>query len=167
MTRRRLVPVPSPAASPAARPAAGGPGDGTIDIFARTLWGEARTETLRGMEAVAAVVMNRAALEPGAAIADICRRFPCWSADNPALFRLSVVQPSGPTGSGRASSDALLFATCLRIARRAAAGLLDDPTGGATLYHDGGILPDWAARLAPTAEIGDRLFYAAGGGVPS
>lgn len=163
MNRRKLV----PAASPLPPPVPGRSDDGTVDIFARTLWGEARTETLRGVEAVAAVVMNRAALAPGAAVADICRRFPCWNADNPDRFRLSVVQPSGRAASGRTSSDALLFATCLRIARRALAGLLDDPTGGATLYHDGGVLPDWAAGLAPTAEIGDRLFYAAGDGVPS
>ncbi|WP_158046923.1 cell wall hydrolase [Skermanella pratensis] len=167
MTRRRLVPVASPAPPPVTEPVPGRPDDGTIDVLARTLWGEARTGTLRGIEAVAAVVMNRAALEPGVAIADICRRFPCWSADNPDRFRLSVVQPAAPARVGRASSDALLFATCLRIARRAAAGVLDDPTGGATLYHDGGVLPDWAARLAPTAEIGDRLFYAVGGGEPS
>ncbi|EWY37496.1 hypothetical protein N825_17955 [Skermanella stibiiresistens SB22] len=153
MSRRRLVPVATP--TPVAE--AAGADAGTIDILARTLWGEARTETLRGIEAVAAVVLNRAALAPGVPLAAICRLFPCWGAEYPDRLKLATIQPAGRGAPG--STDALLFATCLRIARRAAAGLLDDPTGGATRYHESSILPDWTAGLSVRAEIGDRLFY--------
>ena len=62
-------------------------------------------------------------------------------------------------GGGAASAAELLFTTCLRIARRAVAGLLEDPTGGATRYHDRSTLPDWTSGREPTAEIGNRLFY--------
>ena len=64
-------------------------------------------------------------------------------------------------------ADELLFTTCLRIARRAVAGLLEDPTGGATRYHDRSTLPDWTSGREPTAEIGNRLFYAGPGGAVS
>jgi N-acetylmuramoyl-L-alanine amidase len=62
--------------------------------------------------------------------------------------------------SGAGSAGELLFTTCLRIARRAVAGLLEDPTGGATMFHNRSTLPDWTSGQAPTAEIGNRLFYA-------
>ncbi|MCA1941149.1 MAG: cell wall hydrolase [Caenispirillum bisanense] len=47
----------------------------------------------------------------------------------------------------------------MRIARRAVAGSLADPTAGATHYHARGIHPPWAWRLVPCAEIGRHLFY--------
>jgi spore germination cell wall hydrolase CwlJ-like protein len=51
------------------------------------------------------------------------------------------------------------LAVCRRIARRAAAGALPDPTGGATHWHDAGALPGWALGRVPTAEIGGLVFY--------
>ena len=46
-----------------------------------------------------------------------------------------------------------------RIARRALAGVLDDPVRGATRFHRIGDLPDWARENRPVAQIGDFLFY--------
>ena len=48
---------------------------------------------------------------------------------------------------------------CRRIACRAAAGSLPDPTGGATHWHDAGALPGWALGRVPAAEIGGLVFY--------
>jgi N-acetylmuramoyl-L-alanine amidase len=154
MNRRKLL--PQPAADTIAVGSASTGGD--IDLFARTLWGEAAGESVRGIEALAAVVMNRAALLPGRSLEDACRGFPCWSHDNPVRSRMLGLK--APDRGGDASADTLLFTTCLRIARRAAVGLIEDPTFGATRYHDRSILPDWTSGLAPTAEIGNRLFYA-------
>jgi N-acetylmuramoyl-L-alanine amidase len=151
MNRRRLTPQPAGAAAFAAG-AANECAD--IDLFARTLWGESAGESLRGIEALAAVVMNRAATLAGRSVGEACRSFPCWSLDNPDRSRMLGLK----TGAG--SAGELLFTTCLRIARRAVAGLLEDPTGGAARYHDRSTLPDWAGGLEPTAEIGNRLFYA-------
>jgi N-acetylmuramoyl-L-alanine amidase len=157
MNRRRLTPRPA-AADAVAAGAAKECVD--IDLFARTLWGESAGESVRGIEALAAVVMNRAALPTGRSIEDACRGLPCWSLDNPDRSRMLGLK----TGAGLAGE--LLFTTCLRIARRAVAGLLEDPTGGATRYHDRSTLPDWTSGREPTAEIGNRLFYA-GPGVAS
>jgi N-acetylmuramoyl-L-alanine amidase len=156
MNRRRLMPQPDPAG------AIGGNSKGSADIelFARTLWGESAGESVRGIEAVAAVVMNRAATLAGGSIDEACRGFPCWRPCNPDLPRMLGLK------AGAGSAGELLFTTCLRIARRAVAGVLEDSTGGARLYHDRSILPDWTRGREPTAEIGNRLFYA-GPEVPS
>ncbi|WP_084536686.1 cell wall hydrolase [Azospirillum halopraeferens] len=170
---RRLIPVPTPSPIPAAAPppvppvpppglpaapAAGGPVDAAVDTLARTLWGEARGEPVRGIEAVAAVVVNRVrraerrgGLWWGNDIIAVCRKprqFSCWNADDPNRPKLLAVTAADP-----------VFATCLRVARRAVAGLLPDPTGGATHYHRIGITPSWSIGHAPCAEIGRHVFY--------
>lgn len=128
-------------------------------VLARTLWGEARGEPVRGKEAVAAVVLNRVARAQarggrywwGGDIVAVCLKpwqFSCWNAADPNRAKLLAVT----------EADAA-FAACLRIARRAVAGSLTDPTAGATHYHARGIHPPWAWRLAPCAEIGGHLFY--------
>lgn len=165
MSGRRLTPQPDAEGTGGAGPA--GPG-ADIELFARTLWGEAAGESLRGVEAVAAVVMNRAAALTEGAIDDACRSFACWSPSNPDLVKIAGLK------AGAGSTAELLFTTCLRIARRAVAGLLEDLTGGATHYHDRSTLPDWTAGREMAAEIGNRLFYkglaedkGTGPGVPS
>lgn len=151
MNRRRLMPQPESAGA-----CGGGNSTGCADIelFARTLWGESAGESVRGIEALAAVVMNRAATLAGGSVDEACRGFSCWSGDNPDRARMLGLK------AGAGSAGELLFTTCLRIARRAVAGLLEDLTGGATLYHDRSTLPDWASGRESTAEIGNRLFYA-------
>lgn len=114
-----------------------------IDVLARTLWGEARGGSVRGTEAVAAVVMNRAAKAGGAAVVAVCSQLPCWT-ETPCAAVTVADRP---------------FRICLRIARRAVGGGLGDPTGGATHYHRIGQLPPWSKGHAPSAEIGDHLFY--------
>jgi spore germination cell wall hydrolase CwlJ-like protein len=161
MNRRTLIPVavpvpPAPAA--AALTDTNAAWEETVDILARTLWGEARGEPLRGIEAVAAVVLNRVALATGRrgwwwgnTIIQVCRKpfqFSCWNEGDPNRARLMDVDAGD-----------LVFATCRRIARRAAAGLLDDPTRGATHYHNRTVDPGWAQGRTPCAEIGNHLFY--------
>jgi N-acetylmuramoyl-L-alanine amidase len=134
-----------------------------IDILARTIWGEARGESLTGQEAVAHVILNRhrVATERGRmwwgnTIRDICRKpyqFSCWNHDDPNYIKLMNVTPR----------DAV-FAQCLRIARRAVHGALSsqtspDPTFGATHYHTDSIMPTWARGQNPTALIGRHVFY--------
>lgn len=158
ITRPHLVPVPEQPAShnidadPNTSPAA-------IDTLARTLWGEARGEGQPGMEAVAAVVLNRLAVARahgggfwwGGDIAGICTRpwqFSCWNEGDPNRQQLEAVDAKD-----------LWFASALRIARRAVHGLLADPTGGATHYHHRALMPSWAIGRRPSASIGRHLFY--------
>jgi spore germination cell wall hydrolase CwlJ-like protein len=157
MNRRVLTPVPSASAAPPAA-ATETAFEESADILARTLWGEARGESVRGIEAVAAVVLNRVAVARarggfwwGGSVADVCRKprqFSCWNEGDPNRVKLLAVGADDP-----------VFNTCRRIARRAVAGLLDDPTGGATHYHARGIEPRWAVGRSPCAEIGRHLFY--------
>lgn len=155
MTARRLMPVPAggslASAGAPVRPEAAADGADAVDTLARTLWGEARGEPVRGIEAVAAVIVNRLRQRRetgGHAVRRESRGFPCWDPAFPERPRMLAVDGSDP-----------VFATCLRVARRAVAGVLPDPTGGATRYHRAGDRPDWAEGLFPTAEIGGSLFY--------
>jgi N-acetylmuramoyl-L-alanine amidase len=124
-----------------------------VDLLARTLWGEARGEGAAGMAAVAAVVLNRLKRPArfGAGIEAVCRapkQFSCWNQGDPNRERALTV-----TEADRA------FAAARRIARRALAGALDDPTRGACHYHAAGCFPRWARGRAPCAAIGRHLFY--------
>ena len=130
-----------------------------IDVLARTIWGEARSEGVRGMEAVACVVANRVAVARahggsywwGGDVAQVCLKpfqFSCWNANDPNRPKLLAV-----------TSDNVIFATCLRIARRCVYGVLPDATNGATHYHTQDILPHWAKGQKPVAAIGHHIFY--------
>ena len=127
-----------------------------IEILGMTLWAEAADKPVRAIEALAALVMNRlsAGRDPNARhIAAICRApflFSCWNRRDPRHAALRAIPPG----------DAA-FAICRRIAQRAASGLLPDPTGGATLWHDAGHLPAWAVGQASIREIGGLCFYRA------
>jgi len=128
-----------------------------IDLVARTVWGEARTLSLRAMEAVAAVVVNRfraAGCRYGATVAAVCLApgaFACWAPSHPDREAVLTAAPGDP-----------VFDLCRRIARRALGGGLADPTGGAVRWHDVGEMPAWAIGRVPLARIGDRLFHGEG-----
>ncbi len=147
---------PGPKAAPGAAPKT--PRDSAVETLARTIYGEARGELVRGKEAVAAVVMNRVrrAMERGGywwgtTAIEVCTRpwqFACWNENDPNRAKIEAV--------GRDNRN---FQACLRIARRALAGTLKDPTGGATHYHAKGLEPPWARDRKPSAEIGGHRFY--------
>lgn len=129
-----------------------------IDVLARTIFGEARGEPIEGMEAVACVVMNRVRISEikgrywwGNGVIGVCQKpyqFSCWNRSDPSYQRLINVTDSN-----------IHFATCLRIARRAVIGALNDNTNGATHYHADYIFPYWAKGEAPVKTIGAHIFY--------
>lgn len=129
------------------------------DTLARTLYGEARGETMAGKEAVACVVMNRVKRSRqrpqgywwGNGVEEVCRKpwqFSCWNAEDPNRAKIEAV-----TEANR------VFAACLKVARRAVANEIEDTTQGSTHYHAKGIVPPWARKRTPAADIGDHLFY--------
>ncbi|MDA8230363.1 MAG: cell wall hydrolase [Magnetospirillum sp.] len=149
-----------------------------LDALARTIDGEAAAEPRAGKEAVAAVAANRlrlaqsyVAAHPGAArhptfgeptwrgICLACWRdvyqFSCW--EEGSFDRQRILE----------ATDAQL-AVETEIARRAIAGALADPTGGATHYLNidleqrlYGRLPGWIAAMRQTAVIGRHTFFQA------
>ena len=127
--------------------------DRTLDILARTIWGEARGEPQLGQIAVAYVARNRAARPGwwGHDIISVCQahdQFSCWRATDPNRPKLLGVTASDP-----------VFVNILKMARKVLAGELPDPTMGATSYHTLDCHPGWDAALQVTARIGNHIFY--------
>jgi len=137
------------------------------DIFPRVLWGEARGEGQTGIEAVAAVVVNRAAVaaqfveEHGrphplfgdgtlAGAVTVRWQFSCLNDGDPNLPKLLAVDDSDPS-----------FVLCTQIANSAASGSLVDPTEGALYYKTNSLPwpPSWGKEVPPLAVIGNQSFY--------
>jgi spore germination cell wall hydrolase CwlJ-like protein len=129
-----------------------------IDVLARTIFGEARGEPVKGMEAVANVILNRVRISEkkgrywwGNGIIGVCQKpyqFSCWNKSDPSYQRLINVTESN-----------IHFATALRIARRAVINALRDNTQGATHYHADYVSPYWARGEVPVCSIGRHIFY--------
>jgi len=129
-----------------------------IDTLARTIWGEARGETLQGKEAVANVILNRVKHAQrrgkfwwGNTLEEVCLKpyqFSCWNKNDLNYSKIISVKEDDPQ-----------FSVCLRIARRALNGVLADHTNGADHYHADSIMPSWADSRVPTIIIGRHLFY--------
>lgn len=110
------------------------------------------------MQAVAAVILNRVKVAQdrgkywwGGSIIQVAQKpyqFSCWNRSDPNFKKLQAVDESN-----------LYFATAQRIARRAVAGCLEDPTQGATHYHANYVAPYWAKGEKPTVVIGKHIFY--------
>lgn len=127
-------------------------------ILARTVFGEAAGEPDAGKEAVAEVVMNRAASgRYPKTITGVCLQpfqFSCWNANDPNRAKILSLSP----GKGNNTFD-----TCFEIAGRAMAGqvhLLSDAV--LHYYADYISKPSWVTK-SPGAvlekKIGHHLFY--------
>ena len=123
------------------------------DYLARTLYGEARGEGYRGMQAVANVIMNRVKKGGwyGASVKDVVLKpyqFSCWNVTDPNREKIINATPAQ-------------LSTALEIAKKAINGELPDITGGATHYYANSIsAPYWASSMKKTATIGNHIFYA-------
>lgn len=124
------------------------------DVLARTLDGEAEGCGVRGMEAVACVVLNRVRHSGwwGSTIASVCLapyQFSCWL-PGPDRTRIENLP---------ANNAWLMIATS--IAARAVAGTLADITNGADSYYAKSMHtpPAWAAKAALVYEDGWHRFY--------
>nr|BDD44515.1 hypothetical protein 14 [Moraxellaceae bacterium] len=124
-------------------------------VLAQTIYGEARGEGRRGMEAVAAVVMNRAAIGGwwGDSVIAVCKapwQFSAWNENDPNAALIRGLKP------GQGDS---LFDLAYEIAGDAIAGRLDDPTGGATHYYNPHVVtPSWVTAFNETVTIGNHRF---------
>ena len=116
------------------------------------LYFEARGESVKGMFAVAEVILNRVD-DP---------RFPdtvCGVVNQGTgkLFRCQF--PYTCDGRPEKISDARSFERVGKVARLMLDGEKRRLTGGATYYHTTSVKPRWSRVFARTSAIGDHLFY--------
>ena len=129
------------------------------DVLARTLWGEARGESLAGMVAVAWTIRNRvndgkAKSWWGEGYAGVCLKpyqFSCWNKNDPNFPFLSGAKPI-PVAE---------MAKPVMVATAVIDGAYPDPTGGATHYYATTMPkpPAWAARAKQTLKLGHHIFF--------
>jgi spore germination cell wall hydrolase CwlJ-like protein len=126
--------------------------DSELRCLALNIYHEARSESAKGQEAVAAVTLNR--VESKSFPNSVCKvvkqggqkRHRCqfsWWCDGRSD------RPSEPAAWERA----------LELGRESLLGLRDDPTDGALYYHADHVRPSWSRKLQRTARIGDHIFY--------
>ncbi|MHA6180447.1 cell wall hydrolase [Pseudomonas mohnii] len=129
------------------------------DVLARTLWGEARGESLSGKIAAAWTIRNRvfdgkAKSWWGEGYAGVCQKpyqFSCWNKTDPNYqFLIGLKQiPSRE------------LAQCRVVADQVIDGEVPDPTGGATHYYAVSMKkpPDWAEKAKQTLKLGGHVFF--------
>lgn len=121
-------------------------------IAARTVYGEARNQSLVGKKAVAHVLQNRVnktLMDSDSTLAQASLRFKqfsCWNENDPNRL---IIQ--------RVSLDDPDFRNCLKCTLESIDEV--DFTNGATHYHNKDILPRWAVGHSPCFTEGDHLFY--------
>ena len=135
------------------------------DILARTLHAEAAGCALRGVEALAALVLRRARLAMACDEARLRFAQGTLARDAPAMivavcrapFQFGCWRPGG--AAWVAVPENAHLAMCRRVAARALAGALPDMAPGATHWHKAQSLPGWAVGRMPLAEAGGLALY--------
>lgn len=129
------------------------------DIFARTLWAEARGEDLIGQIAVAWTIRNRAFDGKakswwGEGYAGVCLKpwqFSCWNKNDPNYVYLSGARqiPFRELARAQIAADQVI------------AGAAPDPTSGATHYYATTMPrpPIWAKGAKQTLKLGHHVFF--------
>jgi N-acetylmuramoyl-L-alanine amidase len=116
-------------------------------LTALCAWREARGETLLAQQGVIWVILNRAA-KPG------------WWGKDPISVILAPEQFSSfdendPNSVKFPSAADGIFPDILNLAVNPGT----DPTGGATSYYSGDVVPYWASTMTHTVDIADLHFY--------
>jgi hypothetical protein len=119
--------------------------DSLVEHLARRLLALAGDQSVRTVEALAAVLTNH---EDDGAL----------SLDDASAICPPGGEASAWQGAGRTEpSGELSF--CRRVARRAVRRSLLDPTGGANAFHRIDACPGWSRGSLPVASFGSFLFY--------
>ncbi len=145
---------PATAASLPRAPQPGAP-DGDLDdpltCLARTVYFESRGRAEREQTAVAWVVLNRA--EADGYPDDVCAVVKQGGSARPCQFSWFC------DGRSDVAKHAREYAQSLNVAQRVLAGEVEDPTGGANMFHNRTVRPYWTRKARLMAEIGAHFFW--------
>ena len=128
--------------APMAQPSLPSLDEASFRCMMETLYHEARGEGVQGMEAVAAVVMNRAKQSKKSVCSVVYER--------KQFSWVFVTKDKSIKGNIR---------DVLAITHKALAGILVDVTDGSTHYHATYVNPKWAKHLKKTVKINNHIFY--------
>lgn len=120
-----------------------------VDKLARIIYAETGASSLRAVEALASMARNLCE-KSGCPLSEIILDKAVFE----SLCRNSTRHQDLFVNDGR--SD---FQMCLRVAKRAARGLLSDMAAGATRFHRSSELPEWAVAEGFILEIDNLFFY--------
>lgn len=131
--------------------------DHDLDIFARTLYGEARGEYakngLAAFIAVGNVITNRLKRgKYGTTLTEVCLKpwqFSCWNKEDP---NRSLIQEEG-------LNENPLFKGCQKVAQMLAEGRWPDLTRNSDHYHALSCNPSWARKTKIKLRLGNHIFY--------
>lgn len=121
-----------------------------IDIMSRTIYGEAKANSIADAEAIACVIMNRCDYKnwPNTP-AKVCKQpyqFSCWNPGDPNVERIMNAKGSW-------------WQECQRIAARAANGEIEDKTKTSTHYHTPAVKPFWSKGKKPVYQTDGHKFF--------
>lgn len=127
-------------------------GDSEWHCLTEALYFEARGESLRGVFAVAEVILNR--VDSPSYPNSVCG---VVNQGTGGLYQCQFTYTCD--GRSDAVSDQSSWNRVGQVARAMLDGAPRTLTGGATHYHTRAVNPSWANRFPRTAEIGAHLFY--------
>lgn len=127
---------------------------GDLRDLSRTIWAEARGESLCGQIAVGFVALNRTIQDPatwGTTVSAVVRKpdqFTPWSG-KASRARLMALDTSDPS-----------YLTATLAASLVLSGAVQDPTQGALWFHTLSMVPPrWARNAGKPVVLGSHLFY--------
>lgn len=135
----------------ASQPAAKGGAE--WECLAEALYFEARGETVKGLFAVAEVIMNRVSSP----------RFPgsvCGVVNQGTGRKYACQFTYTCDGRPEEIHEPASWARVGKVAKLMLEGAPRPLTRGATYYHTNAVRPTWSASFARTARIGEHVFYA-------
>ena len=134
-----------------------------LDVFALTIYGEARNQPVEGRIAVANVIRNRVRTSHwGAGYDAVClapHQFSCWQRVGGAANYEAIKALQAQIEQGQRPTDPVLT-ECYAIAQEIVSGRLQDNTRSSTHYYvTKSPTPLWAVGHAPACYVADHAFF--------
>jgi N-acetylmuramoyl-L-alanine amidase len=129
---------------------------GDLDLLARVVWAEARSEPFEGQCAIVWVIINRLKRERGRfpnSIQAIIKQpfaFSCFNSSDPQCRKVKTVSEADPT-----------FVEAMRVSMDVMTGKVPSPVGKADHYYLTGMQnpPAWAKKMTLIKRLGSHSFY--------